>query len=446
MSAPSLARLVFTTSRLAEFCSKRELINQTGHDSEDWPLVVLKELTDNALDAAEEAGVAPVIMIDVTDDGIAVTDNGPGIARDTIANILDYNTRTSSREAYCSPTRGSQGNALKTLLAMPFALDGERGETTIESHSVAHQVAFSIDPIRQEPRIVRVCEGSLVKSGTRIVVSWPISASSILDYAQADFLRIAEDYTWINPHLTLTVKWDRDGCDPVQWTVPATDPAWRKWRPSDPTSPHWYDEARLARLIANTIAYREDHKEPCPTVWAFVRQFRGLSGTAKAKAICEAAGAGRMSLAQFYGDGEAGRASALLDAMRKQSRPVNPRDLGIIGEAHLRAKFESAGAAAESFSYKRSEIEHDGVPYLAEAAFGFCPKGPDERRIITGVNWSPAIGGDPFRRLGDLGQSLGSILTKQRAGPDEPIITVLHLACPRIEYLDRGKSSVSLPS
>jgi hypothetical protein len=83
---------------------------------------------------------------------------------------------------------------------------------------------------------------------------------------------------------------------------------------------------------------------------------------------------------------------------------------------------------------------------LAEAAFGYCPKGINERRIITGVNWSPAISGDPFRRLGDLGQSLGSILTKQRAGPDEPIITVLHLACPRIEYLDRGKSSVSLPS
>ena len=54
MSAPSLARLVFTTSRLAEFCSERELINQTGHDSEDWPLVVLKELADNALDAAQK--------------------------------------------------------------------------------------------------------------------------------------------------------------------------------------------------------------------------------------------------------------------------------------------------------------------------------------------------------------------------------------------------------
>jgi DNA topoisomerase VI subunit B len=446
MSAPSLSRHVFTTSRLAEFCSEKELVNQTGHDSDDWPLVVLKELIDNALDAREEAGAAPVIHVAVSDAEIAVFDNGPGIAPETVAGILDYNTRTSSREAYVSPTRGAQGNALKTLLAMPFAPDGERGETTIESQGVAHPITFSIDPIRQEPRIVRVCEGSLVKTGTRIAVSWPISASSILDYALADFLRIAKDYSWINPHFAMTVRWDRDGCDPVQWTILATDPNWRKWRPSDPTSPHWYDEARLARLIANTIAYSEDHKEPCPTVWAFVRQFRGLSGTAKAKAICEAAGAGRMSLAQFYGDGEAGRASALLDAMRKQSRPIKPRDLGIIGEAHLRAKFESAGAAPESFNYKKSEIEHDGVPYLAEAAFGYCPKGLNERRIITGVNWSPAIGGDPFRRLGDLGQSLGSILTKQRAGPDEPIITVLHLACPRIEYLDRGKSSVSLPS
>jgi hypothetical protein len=131
--------------------------------------------------------------------------------------------------------------------------------------------------------------------------------------------------------------------------------------------------------------------------------------------------------------------------MRRRSRPIKPRDLGIIGEAHLRAKFKNAGAAPESFNYKRSEIECDGDPYLAEAAFGYCPREINERRIITGVNWSVAIGGDPFRRLGDLGQSLGAILSKQRAGPGEPIIAALHLASPRIEYLDRGKSSVNLP-
>src|SRR5882757_6236628 len=98
MTGPSLKRTTFRTSRLAEFCSEKELVNQTGHDSDDWPLVVLKELIDNALDACEEAGAAPVIHVAVSDAEIAVFDNGPGIAPATVANILRFSTRTSSRE------------------------------------------------------------------------------------------------------------------------------------------------------------------------------------------------------------------------------------------------------------------------------------------------------------------------------------------------------------
>jgi Topoisomerase 6 subunit A/Spo11, Toprim domain len=41
-----------------EFCTKRELVNQTGHDVFEWPLVVLKEATDNALDECEEVAIA----------------------------------------------------------------------------------------------------------------------------------------------------------------------------------------------------------------------------------------------------------------------------------------------------------------------------------------------------------------------------------------------------
>ena len=60
---PKLTRVAFRVSRLMEFCTERELQNQTGHSVDDWPLVVLKELMDNALDACEEAEVAPVISI-----------------------------------------------------------------------------------------------------------------------------------------------------------------------------------------------------------------------------------------------------------------------------------------------------------------------------------------------------------------------------------------------
>src|SRR3954468_2546478 len=144
-----LQRQTFTTSRLLEFCSLKELQLQTGHTADQWPLVVAKELGDNALDACEEGGVRPEVMF-VVDLGeqpaITVSDNGPGIAAETITAILDYSTRTSSREAYASPTRGAQGNALKTILAMPFALSGgeEDVATIIESRGVRHTITLSV--------------------------------------------------------------------------------------------------------------------------------------------------------------------------------------------------------------------------------------------------------------------------------------------------------------
>ena len=177
-------------------------------------------------------------------------------------------------------------------------------------------------------------------------------------------------------------------------------------------------------------------------------EFRGLSGTAKQKIVLDAVGASRTSLAKFFGNSDhvnSGAIAKLLGAMQKHSQPIKPNDLGVIGKDHLRAKFEAAGVAPESFDYKKADLEHDGVPYLIEFAFGYCPNGQDARRIVTGVNWSVSVGSNPFRSLGTAGESLDSILAKQRAGQDEPIVTVLHLACPRVEYLDRGKSSIVVP-
>jgi DNA topoisomerase VI subunit B len=131
----TLIRQTFKTSRLAEFCSQKELVNQTGHVVVDWPLVILKELGDNALDGCEEAGIAPKIAITVGADGITVADNGPGIDADTVAGIIDYTMRVSSREAYVSPTRGAQGNALKTILAMPAVPDGTRGKSSLRAEA-----------------------------------------------------------------------------------------------------------------------------------------------------------------------------------------------------------------------------------------------------------------------------------------------------------------------
>ena len=96
----------------------------------------------------------------------------------------------------------------------------------------------------------------------------------------------------------------------------------------------------------------------------------------------------------------------------------------------------------ESFEYRRVMEVEDGIPWIIETAFAWCPQATG-RRLITGVNWSPGII-NPFRELGHFGESLDTILTRARCDTDDPVILVLHIACPRVEYTDRGKSALVL--
>ena len=77
-NGPRLSRTTFETSRELDFLTKKDLVAQTGHRPAAWPLVVLKELLDNAMDACEEVGVAPEISVEMDKGGITVADNGRG--------------------------------------------------------------------------------------------------------------------------------------------------------------------------------------------------------------------------------------------------------------------------------------------------------------------------------------------------------------------------------
>jgi DNA topoisomerase VI subunit B len=439
-----LARQVFTTSRLLEFCSEKELVLQTGHSIEQWPLVVLKELMDNALDACEEADIAPVIQINLRSapDGsaaISLADNGPGIRPETVKALLDFGVRVSSREAYVGPTRGAQGNAFQTLMAMPFVVSGGIvGTTTIEARGVRHRIGFTVDQLRREPKIEHKQELADTGSGTTVTVHWPLSPRSQLAEAKSRFLQIADDYTWLNPHLSLNVLWDGHSL-----AVAATDTEWRKWCPCEPTSAHWYDYGRFERLIAAYVAADLDQRRN-RTVREFISEFRGLTGSAKQKAVLNQTGMTRTALADLFHGGHADCAAIinLLEAMKAATSPVKPHNLGLIGKDHLAAKLVQAGCDPKSFEYRKTLRADDGIPTVIEVAFGYCQKG-DHRRIITGANWSVGIN-DPFKKLGSQGQSLDGVLTSLRAGPNEPITTVVHLACPRIAYTDRGKGSLVL--
>ena len=88
----------------------------------------------------------------------------------------------------------------------------------------------------------------------------------------------------VGTHLSITVDWFGE-----RSTEEASDPAWSKWKPSDPTSPHWYTAAHFERLVAGYIAHDTDRGR-MHTVRELVAKFRGLHGTAKQKAILGSTG------------------------------------------------------------------------------------------------------------------------------------------------------------
>jgi DNA topoisomerase VI subunit B len=451
-SEPKLTRVAFKVSRLMEFCSERELQNQTGHSIYEWPLVVGKEVMDNALDAAEEAEVAPDITVIVDAGTIIIQDNAGGIDSETIDSILDYTVRVSSREAYVSPTRGAQGNALKTILAMGYVLERKVGSdgtaagvTIIETRGVEHRIEFRVDHINNQPKVIHTTAKSAVTVGSKLTIRWP-PQDDLLEDAGDGFRRLIESYVWFNPHLSLRGVWF--GQEFVN--VKATDPNWEKWRPRNPTSPHWYDESRLQRYLAAHVARDRDLGQR-RTVRQFIAEFRGLSGTAIQRKVLAEVGCSHQSLAQFFGVDQVNRVgiAKLLAAMRKHSKPVAPKHLGVIGGDHLKQRFLAAGGNIETFKYQyRKGMTPDGIPYVVEFAFGLHQSGLTQgaavtRKIVTGANWSVGIK-NPFRAFGSTGEGLENTLAKVRANASSPVICALHLASAYIQYADRGKSSIIL--
>jgi DNA topoisomerase VI subunit B len=463
-----LDRTTFRTSREMDFFSAKELVNQTGHEVGDWPLVFIKEAIDNALDACEEADIPPVIDVATDAAGITVADNGPGLPEDTLKGAMDFTVRVSNREAYVSPCRGAQGNALKTLLPMPRVLDPDHGRLIVAAHGRRHSITCCADPISQRAVIHddvtdvpkcknRSCGGiekASFRSGTEVRIEWgeresagcvmwpfddlePLTTNTFMDSFADRFYRFVEGFAMLNPHATVRLNWFGRTA-----TWKATNTEWEKWRPSQPTSIHWYEQANLERLVGAYVT----HDRGAGTdrlVSDLVAEFDGLSGSQKRAAVLEESGLKRVRLAELVVNDrfDSKRIGALLASMKKHTRPVKPLRLGVVGKEHLRTRLYALGVRRESFSYKRIASKN-GLPYVIETAFGWLgDEAQDRRRIFVGANWSVAIG-NPFRSFGSTGEGLESVLADKRAGRSEPVVFVLHLAHPRVEYTDRGKTAL----
>lgn len=437
----TLHRTQFTTSRLLEFFSEKELTMQIGHPSHLWALALLRELSDNALDACENAGVSPTIRVVVEPDALAVADNGPGLPPEVLERSLDYAVRVSDKSHYVSPTRGQLGNALKCVWAAPFVADGQKGRVEVITSGEKHVIGVTLDRVAQEPRLAhqRFPVEGFVKTGTFVKIHWPEIASFLEGPEGHDSYnaeRCLRAYAAFNPHAAFELKLVGESD-----SFPAAVPGWSKWLPSRPTSAHWYNPDRLVGLICACIAEESRGAKP-KTVREFVSEFHGLAGTSKQKEVVAAAGLKNAWLRDLVGDGNVDDevVRRLCIAMKAVSRPVKPKALGVIGEPHMTLSLATHwGCARDSIRYKRVTGDTEGLPFVLEVAFGVHEDDDQGRReIVAGVNWSPALD-CPF-------DDLAYLLGETRVDEDDPVTLVAHLAYPRPEFTDRGKGKLSLPA
>lgn len=162
-------RTPFTTPRSTEYFDEATLRSLIGHAKPLWPLALIKELVDNALDACEAANIAPDITISVEADSFSVADNGLGLSTAIVKEALNYDTRISDKKWYVGPTRGQLGSALKIVWAAPYVASRESRKVEVRACGWHHSVTACGGGIKEHE-----CEkDAAVTKGTFIRVHWP---------------------------------------------------------------------------------------------------------------------------------------------------------------------------------------------------------------------------------------------------------------------------------
>ncbi|MFJ8040492.1 ATP-binding protein [Kitasatospora sp. NPDC096147] len=438
-----MPRTVFSTSRTAEFLDRQALQSQTGQSHDRFGDVVIKELLDNALDAAESECVAPEIGLTVSsaDDvaRVCVSDNGPGIPAAVIERILDFTRNVSDKESLRSPTRGMQGNAFKTLLGIPYAL-GVTESVVIEAHGVRHEIALSTDP-SSELAIRHAKTSSTRTTGTAVTV--PLPADRVTAAKAAGWLR---KFALVNPHARFVDHGQASGGEGAGIYEPTAPEGWRKPWPTDPTSAHHYDNAAMEKLV---FAHIREHRQGGAdlTVRAFTNTFTGLSGSAKAKKVAE-----RLPQITHLSGFEEKREQVpvLLAALKEHSKPPTPSYLGKVPRDHYHHVLDQAFGVEESWFARKQLTDAAGIPWSIEVTVART-KSPGD--VGFAVNYSATFG-EPLARTRLAGDKISeygalSFLTQADAAPvpanQSLRAAIVHLVCPVPQFTDKGKTTLVVP-
>ncbi|MFW6230663.1 MAG: DNA topoisomerase VI subunit B, partial [Nanoarchaeota archaeon] len=190
---------------IAEFFEKnRHLL---GFDNKRKALLTtIKEAVDNSLDACEEAGILPEIIVEVIDMGndryrVIVEDNGPGIVKAQIPKIF-AKLLYGSKFHRLKQSRGQQGIGISASVMYGQLTTGRPAKITSKTGptKLAHYFELRINTQKNAPEILKDDEKEWNKEhGTKIEID--LSANYLKGSQSID--EYIRETAIVNPHVTI---------------------------------------------------------------------------------------------------------------------------------------------------------------------------------------------------------------------------------------------------
>jgi hypothetical protein len=153
------AAIEFVRTDASLFLHPDRLSQKAGAPKHHLRRMAIKELVDNALDAAPSA-----TLTEIDPDTFVITDDGPGLDPARVAELFSVTRPMMSTKLLRRPTRGAVGNGLRVATGAAFA---SGGQIAVESRGVRQVLGFD----RATGETVVLERGaSVIRTGTRIVV------------------------------------------------------------------------------------------------------------------------------------------------------------------------------------------------------------------------------------------------------------------------------------
>jgi DNA topoisomerase-6 subunit B len=421
---------------IAEFFEKnRHLL---GFDNKRKALLTtIKEAVDNSLDACEEAGILPEIIVEVIDMGndrfrVIVEDNGPGIVRAQIPKIF-AKLLYGSKFHRLKQSRGQQGIGISASVMYGQLTTGRAARITskIGGNKPAHYFELRIDTQKNAPEILKDDEKEWNKEhGTRIEID--LSANYLKGSQSID--EYIRETAIVNPHVTIIYTNPKAEQMIFQRATEHLPPEPKEIKPH----PYGVELGTLIKFLNITKA---------KTLQQFLQtEFSRVSANV-AKTICENA---RLPPKTRPGRLSRQQAEDLYNGIKDTKIMAPPTDcIAPIGAELIEKGIKKEVEAEFYASVTRPPNVYSGNPFIIEAAIAYGGDLPGDKsvEILRFANRVPllyqqgacatskAVQDTSWRNYG-LSQS-------QRSLPVGPVVVLIHLASVWAPFTSEAKEAIA---